>query len=314
MYSVGMTGEMPVASEFAGYRLDGLVGRGGMGLVYRATRLSTGDTVALKLIRTEFGSDSSFRKRFEREARLAAQIEHPNVTRLYEAGEHEGRLFLAIGFVDGTDLEAVIAVHRSLHPRHAAGIVGQVAGALDVAHALGLVHRDVKPQNVLLEQHDHGVHAYLTDFGLSKMVSSQSGLTKTGRWVGTADYAAPEQIQAADADARTDVYALGCLLYQSLTGEVPFPHAREVSKIVAHLSSPPPLVSKAAPCCGGSNLFDAIVARAMAKAPEDRYPSAGELAADASRAADTTAPPESELQLGPVREVGSVDRDAQTTA
>jgi serine/threonine-protein kinase len=313
MYSSVMEGEIPVASEFAGYRLDELVGRGGMGLVYRATRLSTGDVVALKLIRSEFGDDVSFRKRFEREARLAAQVGHPNVIPVHEAGHRDGRLFLAIGFIDGTDLETLVATHGRLHPRHTAVVVGQVAGALDAAHAIGLVHRDVKPQNVLLEQGKDGIHAYLTDFGLSKMMSSQSGLTKTGRWVGTADYAAPEQIQAGDIDARTDVYALGCLLHQCLTGEVPFPHAREVSKIVAHLSSPPPLPSQAAGGGVGLESFDPVVARAMAKAPQDRFRSAGELAAAASSAARTVPEPEAELRIRAPRGEAAVDRDAQTT-
>jgi serine/threonine protein kinase len=194
-----------------------------------------------------------------------------------------------MAFVDGTDLERLIERRAVLHPRHAAELIAQVAGALSAIHALGLVHRDVKPGNVLLERRGEGElpHAFLTDFGLSKHAESTSGLTATGRWVGTTDYAAPEQIQAQEVDGRTDVYALGCLLYHLLTGEVPFVRAREVDKMLAHVSDDPPVPS-AFP--GIPQDFDPIILRALAKDPEERYETAEGLAAQALAAAEQAGP------------------------
>jgi serine/threonine protein kinase len=280
--------DLAPGSTFAGYRVEALVGRGGMGVVYRARQLSLDRAVALKLIAPALASDALFRARFQREARLAAQIEHPHVLPIYEAGEHDGALFLAMRYIDGLDLEAMIAADGPLEPALAAGLIGQLASALDAAHARGLVHRDVKPANVLVESRDGEAHAYLTDFGLTKQVGSTSGLTSTSIWVGTVDYAAPEQLQSGPTDARSDVYSLGCLLYELLTGQVPFPRPRELSKIVAHASEPPPDVSAALP--GVREAFDAIVRRAMAKAPDDRYQRAGDLGRAALDAAGVTGP------------------------
>jgi serine/threonine protein kinase len=234
---------------------------------------------------------------------------------VYEAGEWEGQLFLSMRYVDGTDLGVLIVSERRLHPRHAAPIVAQVASALDAAHERGLVHRDVKPANILIESHEGAPHAYLTDFGLSKLTSSTSGLTKTGRWVGTVDYAAPEQVQAGETNASTDVYALGCVLYEALTGQVPFPRSREVAKIVAHVSEPPPAISETAPDCPGEPKLTEIVRRAMAKEPADRYQSAGELASAVAAAAQTTPPPEGELVIESEAVAGGpeLDRSAPTT-
>jgi serine/threonine protein kinase len=308
-----MAVELPVGSSFAGYRIEGVIGRGGMGVLYLATQLSLERRVALKLISPEFADDRLFRERFKREARLAALIDHPNVIPVYEAGEWEGQLFLAMRHVDGTDLQAIIACEEKLHPRQAAPIIAQVASALHAAHERGLVHRDVKPGNVLIENRDGAPHAYVTDFGLSKLTSSTTGLTRTGRWVGTVDYAAPEQVQAGETDARTDVYALGCVLYEALTGQVPFPRSREVSKIVAHVSEPPPPIAGVAPGCPGEPEFSEIVRRAMAKDPADRYQSAADLAQAVTVAAESTPHPEKELVIPDVADDRpDVNRSAPT--
>jgi serine/threonine protein kinase len=308
-----MAVELSVGSSFAGYRIEGVIGRGGMGVLYCAAQLSPERRVALKLISPEFADDRLFRERFKREARLAALIDHPNVIPVYEAGEWEGQLFLAMRCVDGTDLEAIIACEDKLHPRQAAPIIAQVASALHAAHERGLVHRDVKPGNVLIENRDGSPHAYVTDFGLSKLTSSTTGLTRTGRWVGTVDYAAPEQVQAGEADARTDVYALGCVLYEALTGQVPFPRSREVSKIVAHVSEPPPPIADAAPGCPAEPELSEIVRRAMAKDPADRYQSAEDLARAVTVAAESTPHPERELVIPDMADGRpDVDRSAPT--
>jgi serine/threonine protein kinase len=281
--------DLAPGSTFAGYRVQRLLGRGGMGAVY-LVRAGDGTELALKVVRPDVADSEAFQARFEREGRLAASLEHPHLVAVVEAGEAEGTAYMALQYVDGTDLEALLASTVRLHPRHAADLVRQVAGALDAAHALGLVHRDVKPGNVLLE--DAGglmPHAYLSDFGLSKHQESTSGLTGTGNWVGTLDYAAPEQLQAQAVDARTDVYALGCVLFELLTGEVPFPRARPIDTLLAHVSDPPPVPS-AFP--GVPQALDPVVLRALAKDPQDRHHSAGELGADATTAAaEAGAPP-----------------------
>jgi serine/threonine-protein kinase len=276
-----VTAGLEAGSDFAGFRVDGLLAAGGMGVVYRAREIESGRPVALKLIGVELAHDETFRRRFEREARLAAELDHPNVVPVVASGEHDGALYMASALIEGLNLHEAIA-ESELTARAAANVVGQVAAALDAAHARGLLHRDVKPGNVLLDGSPGGGTAYLTDFGLSKHVSSQSGLTRTGRWVGTVDYAAPEQLQAADMDLRVDVYALGCVLYEALTGEVPFPRARELQKMIAHIGEPPPAVSARRP---GAASFDAVVQRAMAKEPEERFESAGTLGQAAREAA-----------------------------
>ena len=203
-------------TTFAGYRVDAPVGRGGMGIVYRATDLSLGRPVALKLIAPELSENERFRARFLREPRLAASLDHPNVIPIYEAGEHEGQLYLAMRFVEGSDLKTVLEREGKLTPDRTVKVLGQVAGALDAAHRRALVHRDVKPANVLI---DGEGHVYLTDFGITKQLGGDS--TDTGRVVGTLDYLAPEQIRGEPVDGRTDVYALGCLLYECLAGAPP---------------------------------------------------------------------------------------------
>jgi YVTN family beta-propeller protein len=202
-------------TTFAGYRVDSMVGRGGIWVVYRATDLSLGRPVALKLIAPELAEDESFRARFLREPRLAASLDHPAVIPIYEAGEHDGQLYLAMRFVEGSDMKTLLERDGKLPPERALAVLGQVAGALDAAHARALVHRDVKPVNMLL---DEAGHAYLTDFGITKQVGGAS--TDTGRVVGTLDYLAPEQIRGEPVDGRTDCYALACVLYECLAGSV----------------------------------------------------------------------------------------------
>ena len=272
---------------FAGYRIEALAGRGGMGLVYKARQLRPERTVAVKVIMPELAGDPDFRARFEQEASLAAQIEHPNVIPIYGVGDEDGLLFIVMRFVESMDLGVLLRRHERLEPAHAARLVGQIAAALDAAHDRGLVHRDVKPANVLVTGAHPAEHLYLTDFGLTKRVTDfgAGGMTATGGFVGTLDYIAPEQVSGAPVDARGDVYALGCVLYQLLTGVVPFPRDVEVAKIFAHLSLPPPRPSLVA--AGVTPALDAVVARAMAKDPADRFRSAGDLALAAAAAAGT---------------------------
>ncbi|MET0762716.1 MAG: protein kinase [Thermoleophilaceae bacterium] len=259
-------------TSFAGYRVDSLVGRGGMGVVYRATDLSLGRPVALKLIAPELAEDERFRARFLREPRLAASLDHPNVIPIYEAGEHEGQLYLAMRFVEGSDLKTVLEREGKVRPERALGVLGQVAGALDAAHRRALVHRDVKPANVLL---DGEGHVYLTDFGITKQLGGES--TDTGRVVGTFDYLAPEQIRGEPVDGRTDVYALGCVLYECLSGAPPFRRGTEAETLWAHMQQEPdPLRDHPG--------LEPVLRKALAKDGEDRYPSCAELI-DAARGA-----------------------------
>ncbi|MET0510473.1 MAG: protein kinase [Thermoleophilaceae bacterium] len=278
--------DLVLDSTFAGCRIEAVAGRGGMGVVYRATQLGLDRAVALKLVAPERAADANFRARFERESRVAAAIEHPNVIPVYGAGEEDGRLYLLMRWVPGTDLQALI--HRSgrLGHVHAATIVAQVAAGLDAAHAVGLVHRDVKPANVLLGGKDGSGHVYLSDFGLTLDPSADTRVTDSGEWFGTVDFMAPEQFEGDSPDARTDVYALGCVLNAALTGVPPFARGSVPGTILAHLNDPPPRPSATA---GVPKAFDDVVARALAKRPNDRYRSAGELARAALAAAGRSA-------------------------
>jgi len=265
-----------------GYRIEELAARGGMGVVYRATQLALGRPVALKLISPRLADDPQFRERFQRESQLAASIDHPNVIPVYEAGASDGCLFISMRWVDGTDLNTMIKRGGGLDPARAARIVSQVSAALDAAHAHGLLHRDVKPANVLVAA-DVREHVYLTDFGLVKRMAGGAKLTPSGELLGTVDYVAPEQIRGGAADRRSDVYSLGCVLFHCLTGAVPFEADDDIATIYAHLNEPPPRPTDVVP--GLPRELDAVVARAMAKDPPDRYPSAGELGAAAVAAA-----------------------------
>jgi outer membrane biosynthesis protein TonB len=296
---------MDSGTVFAGCRIESEAGRGGMGVVYRAVQLALDRPVALKLLAPELASDAGFRARFQQESRLAASIDHPNVVDIYEAGEDDGRLFIEMRWVDGSDLRAEIDQRGPLEPRRAAAIVAQVAGALDAAHTLGLVHRDVKPANILLGQRLGAEHAYLTDFGLTKRVASAGGLTQTGQWVGTLDYVAPEQIKGGNVDARTDVYALGGVLMHALTGHVPFDRDSDVAKMWGHINDPP--VAPSSVVAGLPPELDAVVLRAMAKEPDERYPSAGDLGRAALAAAEGREPeaPERMVAVGEAAPAGA---------
>jgi hypothetical protein len=278
--------DLVLDSTFAGCRIEGVAGRGGMGVVYQATQLRLDRPVALKLVAPERAADANFRARFERESRVAAAIEHPNVIPVYGAGEEDGRLYLLMRWVPGTDLQALIRRSGHLGPVRAAAIVAQVAAGLDAAHAVGLVHRDVKPANVLLGGEDGSGHVYLSDFGLTLDVSSDTRVTQTGEWFGTVDFMAPEQFEGEQPDAPTDVYALGCVLHAALTGRPPFLRSSVAGTILAHLNDPPPRPS-ATP--GVPRAFDGVIARALAKRPSERYRSAGDLATAALAAAGTSA-------------------------
>src|SRR6478735_8403092 len=243
-------------AHIAGCRIESVAGRGGMGIVYRATQLSLGRPVALKLIAPEHAADANFRERFQRESRMAAAIDHPNVIPVYEAGEEDGRLYLVMRWVAGTDLHRELRAGGRMHPDRAALIVTQVAGALDAAHTAGLIHRDVKPGNVLLS----GEHAYLADFGLTRFAGGDSGLTTGGHFLGTVDYMAPEQFHPGPNDGRADVYALGCVLFATLTGTPPFLRETVPATMLAHLHDPAP---RASDTPGVSRDFDRVLARAL---------------------------------------------------
>jgi predicted Ser/Thr protein kinase len=283
---------------FGAYDIQREVGRGGMGVVYLATDRRLGRRVALKVIVPELAADAQFRRRFEREARVAATLEHPHVVPVYEAGEQDGSLFIAMRFIDGRDLATEVRDHGRLAPDRLARVVLQVAGALDAAHRSGVVHRDVKPANVLLTGTGDDEQAYLTDFGLTREAASESGLTLTGQWVGTVDYAAPEQILGEPTDARSDVYALGCLAFQALTGRPPYQGA-PAARLFAHMNEPPP--SACAARAGLRPEVDAALARAMAKKPDDRFQSAGDLgrALTAALAGEAPIEPEGTVARGP---------------
>jgi hypothetical protein len=280
-----MTGLEP-GSELGGFVIEAIIGRGGMGVVYSARQLRPERTVALKVIAPEFANDPDFRARFERESQVAAQIEHPNVIPVYAADEDAGVLYIAMRFVVGTDLRAVLAREGRLEPRRAATIVDQVAQALDAAHSRGLVHRDVKPSNVLLATSGGREHAYLTDFGLARHVAGSQSLTGTGRLVGTIDYVAPEQVRGERVDARTDVYSLGCMFFEQVTGTVPFPLPNDIAKLYAHNTQPPPVARERYAELPAA--LDDVLLRAMAKDPDDRFLSAGDLGRAGLAAADNT--------------------------
>jgi serine/threonine protein kinase len=263
-------------AELAGYRIERFVARGGMGAVYEATQLSLERRVALKFISRQLGSDERFRERFRREARSSAAIDHPNILPVYEAGElPDGSLFLALRFVDGPDLSSLLREQGPLEPREALTILTQVANALDAAHERGIVHRDVKPANVLLEKHDQSWHAYLADFGLAKPNEQYSEQTQPGEMLGTVDYMAPEQINGGSLDGRADVYSFGCMVYRCITSELPYKRETRTATMLAHVNAPVPVPSHVV--AGLPDFFDVVVARAMEKDPDKRAPSAGAL-------------------------------------
>jgi serine/threonine protein kinase len=262
--------------EFAGYRIVRFISRGGMGAVYEAVQLSLDRRVALKFIARELGADERFRERFRREARAGAAIDHPNILPVYEAGElSNGLLFLALRFVDGPDLASLLRDHGPLGVVDAVTILTQIANALDAAHDRGLVHRDVKPANVLLERHEHGWHAFLADFGLAKPNAEGSEHTLPGEMLGTVDYMAPEQIDGGQLDRRADVYSFGCVAYRCLTGEPPYRRDTRTATLLAHINAPAPIPSQKA--ADLPEPLDVVVARTLEKDPTKRAMSAGAL-------------------------------------
>jgi pSer/pThr/pTyr-binding forkhead associated (FHA) protein len=258
-------------SVFAGCRVEGMIGHGDMGVVYRAEELALRRPVALKLIRPEYSEDERFRKRFRRESKAAAANDHPNVIPVFDAGDQDGVLYILMRLVEGTDLGELIDSQSPVEPLRAARIVQQVGAALDAAHARGVLHRDVKPSNVLVGARDH---VYLTDFGLAKQPDAGDLLTRHGTVVARAEYVAPEQILNQRVDARADVYALTCLLYETLTGEPPFARWSGAEPL-AHLEAPRPSPRDVRPDLPPE--FDEVIRRGMATDPDERYPSAGDL-------------------------------------
>jgi serine/threonine-protein kinase len=258
------------------YRIESLIGRGGMGAVYLATDTRLDRRVALKVLSPELSDDENFRERFIAESRTAASLDHPNIVPVYEAGETDGRLFIAMRYVEGHDLSDVLAERGALPVALSVRILAALAAALDAAHAKGLVHRDVKPGNVLLTGSDDAPHVYLTDFGLSKRVGDQS-LTRAGQIVGSIHYVAPEQVEGRPVDARTDVYSLGCLAFEALSGIAPFQRDSEMATLMAHVQDPPPSLLAVLPEL--PEALDAAVSQAMAKDPASRFATAGDFVA-----------------------------------
>jgi serine/threonine protein kinase len=260
-----------IGEELAGYRIGAVAGRGGMGVVFRAEHLHLGRVVALKVLTADLAGNRSFRERFVREAQTAARLDHPNIVPVFDAGEAEGLLYIAMKYIDGVDLGHVLDAEDHLSPQRTVDLLGDIADALDVAHAAGMVHRDMKPGNVLVDN----VRSYLTDFGLTKRIASRTALTAADRTVGTAAYLAPEQIRGQDVDARTDIYAFGCVLYECLTGDVPFVRDSDMAVLWAHLEQDPEPPSQRV--SGLPRALDDVLATALAKRKDDRYSSCGEL-------------------------------------
>jgi serine/threonine-protein kinase len=270
----------------AGYRVDGQLGAGGMAVVYRARDERLGRPVALKVLAPSLADDAEFRARFTREWRAATAVEHPHIIPVYAADDAGGILYIAMRLVNGGDLSSLVRRTGPLAPDQAAAFITAVASALDAAHEIGLVHRDIKPGNMLLDSAS-GLpdHVYLSDFGLTKSTESGTALTATGSFMGTPDYVAPEQIRGARVDGRTDQYALACVAVYLLTGKPPFKRAETVALLWAHMQDPPPSLAALRP--GLPPAADQVIARAMAKSPDERYASCGQFAAALRQALGT---------------------------
>jgi tRNA A-37 threonylcarbamoyl transferase component Bud32/CheY-like chemotaxis protein len=279
------TDDPRIGKVIAGYRIEERIGRGGMGVVYRAEHLNLRRRAAIKIIAPDLSESEGFRERFTREARIAAALQHPNIVTVYDAGEVDGLLYLAMQYIEGFDLAAMLRKEGRLRPYRAVDVCRQVAAALDAAHALGLIHRDVKPANVLIE----GRTAFLTDFGLTKRLDgTHTELTRAGDVVGTIHYVAPEQIEGNPVTARSDVYSLGCLLYHCLTGKVPFERDTDVAVIYAHLSEEPPKLTAVRPELASG--LDAVIAKALDKSPDRRFKSCADLINAARAVVDAAGP------------------------
>jgi serine/threonine protein kinase/CheY-like chemotaxis protein len=274
-----------LGTEIAGYRIEERIGRGGMGVVYRAQHMNLQRRAAIKIIAPEFADTKGFRSRFIREARIAAALQHPNIVTVYDAGQAGDTLYIAMQFIRGSDLSAILLEEGRLRPYRAIDVCRQVASALDAAHGMELIHRDVKPGNVLIE----GRRAYLTDFGLTKRSGGdKTALTQAGELVGTIHYVAPEQIEGGQVDARTDVYSLACLLFHCLVGDVPFSRDTDVAVIYAHLSETPPKPSALRPELPAG--LDAVIAKALDKSPDRRFQSCSDLRSAARVVLDAAGP------------------------
>jgi serine/threonine-protein kinase len=276
-----------LGATIAGYKIERRIGRGGMGVVYLAEHLTLKRRAAFKLIAPELGESEGFRERFLREARIAAGLNHPNIVTVYDAGEAEGGvLYLAMQYIPGSDLSQILHRERRLGPYRVLDFARQIASALDTAHASGLIHRDVKPANVLID----GRHAYLTDFGLTKMrgASDATQLTRSGEVVGTTHYLAPEQVEGKDLDGRADVYALACLIFHCLTGRVVFPRDSDMAVMYAHVHDDPPSLSEERP--GLPEELDAVMEKGLDKSPERRFGTCEEMIVAARAVVDSVGP------------------------
>jgi len=278
-----ISGGFVAGSRIGGYLLEEQIGQGGMAVVFRALDERLGRRVALKILAPALAADGAFRQRFIRESRAAAAVDDPHIIPVFEAGEADGVLFIAMRYVGGGDVRSLVFREGALPAARVAGIVSPVASALDAAHAAGLVHRDIKPANMLLDvRQGRPAHVYLSDFGLSKEALGSIGLTGSGQFLGTVDYAAPEQVEGGRVDGRADQYALGCAAFEMLCGAPPFRRDQAMAVLFAHLSEPPPPVTSRRP--GLPSALDPVFARVLAKSPDDRYGSCREFG-DALRGA-----------------------------
>jgi serine/threonine protein kinase len=271
---LGESAVVPHGAEIAGYRIGPQLGRGGMGVVYKAHHIRLDRAAALKVLTPALARNDEFRERFMRESQMAATLQHPNVVTVYDAGEAEGLLYLAMQFIAGTDLRRLLELEQQLDPAPTLSILAQVASALDAAHSRGLVHRDVKPANILVDTD----RAYLGDFGLTKRFDATGGLTGVGQIVGTVEYLAPEQIEGERVDGRADLYALGCVAYQCLTGRPPHAKNSDIAILFAHVKEEPVPLSSLRDDV--PEAVDEVMARALAKDPAERHASCREFAYD----------------------------------
>src|SRR3989440_811318 len=294
--------ELPlVGDEFAGYRMRAVLGRGGMSVVYQAENLRLGNVIALKVLAPELAANDVFRARFLEESRIAASLNHPNVIPIYDMGSSADLLYIAMRYVSGTDLRQMIKKRGRILPSTAVFLVGQAARALDAAHRRGLVHRDVKPGNLLIERgvdEEDPEHVYLADFGITKHAMSRTGLTSTGQFLGTVDYVAPEQIRGMSVLGLADQYSLGCVLYECLTGRVPFEKDLDAAIIWAHVEETPAMPTVLRPELPPE--IDEVFGRVLAKRPDERYGSCREFVEAARQALGVLGPAtESSLTYGP---------------
>ena len=293
-----MSGLPLVGDEFAGYRVRSVLGRGGMSVVYQAENLRLSSVIALKVLAPELAADDAFRARFLEESRIAASLNHPNVIPIYDMGSHEDLLYIAMRYVSGTDMRQMIKKRGRILPDTALFLLGQAARALDAAHRRGLVHRDVKPGNLLIERGSDEAdpdHVYLADFGITKHAMSRSGLTSTGQFLGTIDYVAPEQIRGMSVMGQADQYSLGCVLYECLTGRVPFEKDLDAAIIWAHVEETPTMPTVLRPELPPE--VDEVFARVLAKRPDERYQSCREFV-EAARIALGVFGPGTDSSLG----------------